>query len=196
MINYQEVYDEIRNTAHYKAGIKYGKPRKGHQEGTIQAHIKELEENLRTLTVLGKIPTQEYAWKLKILIHTHDTFKAEAKKDSAINDPESHASLARMFLSQHCVDQDLLSIVQYHDLGYSVYKKFKATGRVDEMKLMSGLQHIKDKNLFLLFVIIDSCTKSKGREGITWFIQQVNRLYPKVTITVSDILPGGDPNLF
>ena len=51
--------------------------------------------------------------KLRLLIHTHDTFKGEAKRGVAIRHPESHASLARDFLADFCDDGQLLTMVQF-----------------------------------------------------------------------------------
>jgi hypothetical protein len=71
-----------------------------------------IERNLESLR--PRLTEDEY-WKLKLLVHTHDTFKAEARAGVAITDPQSHASIARDFLSTYCSDGDLLMMVQYHD---------------------------------------------------------------------------------
>ncbi len=57
-----------------------------------------------------KLSEEEY-WKLKLLIHTRDTFKGESQPGVSITDPRSHASLARAFLTTHCDDADLLAMV-------------------------------------------------------------------------------------
>jgi hypothetical protein len=134
--------------------------------------------------------TGDTYWKLLVLIHTHDTFKAEAKKDSPIIDPRSHASLAKAYLAQYTNDSDMLNILQYHDLGYAIYKKFKVKGTVDKDRLNAGINSIQDLNLYLLFCIIDACTPSKGREMIKWFLDYVNGVHPEVVINSSHILEG------
>ncbi len=48
------------------------------------AHIAEIEPNLETLR--PKISDDDY-WKLKLLIRTHDSFKAETQADVPICDP-------------------------------------------------------------------------------------------------------------
>jgi hypothetical protein len=187
--NYLEIFQRITADARYKLNIEYGKPRRGHAEGTIKAHIADLEANLRAIDGKWRVSDDE-RWKLMILIHVHDSFKAVAKHGSAILDPKSHASLARAFLAEFLDDPDLLNIVQYHDLGYAVYRKFQQTGKLDEAKLMQGLDAVEDKDLLLLFSIIDSCTPSKGREMIRWFVDQVNIRFPKTTVHESIILDG------
>jgi len=188
--HYEWVLDQIMKSDRYKKNILYGKPRRGHSEGTVEAHIKELEQNLSIMCRKSIVINQHEYMKLRILIHVHDSFKMEAKRNSAILDPESHASLAKKFLSLYTLDEDLLNIVQYHDLGYAVYRKFKEKGKLDQERLRSGIDKIKDKNLFLKFAIIDACTPSKGREMITWFIKEVNSMYPGLLVGEKDILPG------
>lgn len=189
MTNYQKLCDQIRNDERYKRNVMYGKPRPGHAEGTVAAHIADLETNLKTLSALGRVSDECY-WKLMVLIHVHDSFKAEATRNAPILDPQSHSSLAREYLKQLCDDEDLINIVQYHDIGYAIFKNYKEHGWIDEMRLLSAMQYIRDKNLFLMFAIIDACTPSKGREGITWLVETVGKLYQGITVTVHDILPG------
>lgn len=180
-----QIYLKIIASPFYKEGIKYGKPRRGHAEGTVEAHIAELNDNLERLEL-----ESGYYWKLKVLIAVHDTFKGVAKRDAAIMDPQSHASLAKDFLEEFTDDFDMLQIAQYHDLGYAVYLNFKKTGEVNEKRMRAALDPITDIDLFLWFAIIDACTASKGREMITWLVQWVNHHYPQSTVTVKDILPG------
>jgi len=109
MINYLTTFEAIIADSRYLANLDWGKPRSGHPEGTVRAHIAEIEPNLDSLR--SKLTDEDY-WKLKLLIHTHDSFKAESEPGVAITDPKSHASLARAFLATHCDDADLLAMVQ------------------------------------------------------------------------------------
>lgn len=190
-MNMKAIYEKIISDPRYKRNVLYGKPRRGHAEGTVEAHIKELENNLHTLDGMDLISEENY-WKLEVLIHVHDSFKAESARDVSILDPNSHSTLARNYLATLTDDKDLLNIVQYHDLGYAVYRKFKATGRFDEGRMATALAMIDDYDLFLLFAIIDSCTESKGREMITWFVKFVSERYV-TKIDVEDILPAKEP---
>jgi hypothetical protein len=183
----EQILRKIQQNPRYQANIKYGKPRRGHSEGTVEAHIQQLEENLEKLKYL--VTDQDYQ-KLKILIHVHDSFKAESKKNASIEDPMSHASLAASFLSNYIDDQDMRNMIQYHDLGYALYRNFKTTGRLNVIRLEEGLGKIHNKDLYLLFCIIDSCTPSKGREMITWWVEQVKLRFPEVWVTKEHILPG------
>jgi hypothetical protein len=195
----EQIYQQILYDPRYQRNILYGKPRPGHAEGTIQAHIAELEQNLEELVKLSKVSPSNY-WPLKVLIHVHDTFKGEAvqlkKQNCPIEDPQSHASLARAYLSKYVSNETLLNIVQYHDLGYAVYRNYKEKGRLNLERLKKGLDKVDDLDLYLLFCIIDACTVSKlamnggnGNEVIRWLIKTVNELYPgKSIITEADVL--------
>src|SRR5690349_7393597 len=108
----KELLAQIMADERYLGNIEYGEPRSGHPEGKVKHHIRELENNLEKLSVHDI--TEEQYWRLKFLIHVHDTFKREAKKDSAITDAQSHSSLAREYASNFTGDADLLNMIQYH----------------------------------------------------------------------------------
>lgn len=169
-------------------------PSRGHAEGTVANHIVQLEENLTLLRHNGRITGEQYD-RLRILIHVHDTFKAEAVKNSPIEDPTSHASLAKAFLNEFTGDQDLLNIIQFHDVGYAVYLNYKRHGRINTERLQKSLGCIQDLNLFLFFAIIDSCTPSKGRQMITWLVNYVRENFEGIYVTplIIEEMPAADP---
>src|ERR1044071_3101044 len=96
----------------YLRNIEYGEPRAGHPEGKVRYHLADLEANLEKLA--PRISAEQY-WKLKFLIHVHDTFKAEAVPNARIESPHSHASLARKFAAEFTEEADLLNMLQFHD---------------------------------------------------------------------------------
>lgn len=155
----KDIIEKIIADARYQSNIEYGEPRSGHPEGKVKYHIAELEENLERLASHG-ISEEQY-WKLKILIHVHDTFKAESIPDSPILDPNSHASLAKKFASEFIEDEDLLNMIQFHDVNFALWKQFAATGAYDVQRFKNLLETIQDWDLFLMFIIIDGITKGK-----------------------------------
>jgi hypothetical protein len=170
MLHYQEIFDAITSDARYQRNLDWGKARPGHPEGTVRAHIAELEHNLDELR--SKVSETDY-WRLKVLVHTHDTFKADAQAGAPIASPNSHASLARAFLAEFCDDADMLAMVQYHDEPYALWRQFKVKGRLNEERLSALLSSIRDWNLFLAFNIVDGCTEGKQREPLRWLFRQV-----------------------
>ena len=170
MIDYQSAFASITSDARYLANLDWGKPRRGHPEATVRAHIAELEANLEALR--PKLSKSDF-WKLRLLIHTHDTFKADATPGVAITDPRSHASLARAFLAEFCDDADLLAMVQYHDEPFALYRQVEAKGRFNSERLDALIAAIEDWNLFLAFNLIDGCTAGKSREPLRWLFRAV-----------------------
>jgi hypothetical protein len=163
MRDYKEIFDTMTRDSRYRRNLDWGEVRPGHPEGTIRAHIAELERNLEQLR--AKLSETDY-WPLKLLIHTHDTFKGEARRGAPIAAPDSHASLARAFLAEFCDDADMLAMVQYHDEPFALWRQFKLKGRLNEERLAALLSSIRDWNLFLAFNIVDGCTQGKQRDSL------------------------------
>src|SRR5215813_2726777 len=109
MTHYTQIFYAITNDPRYLRNLDWGEARPGHPEGTIRAHIAEVEHNLEA--VRHKLSETDY-WRLRVLIHVHDTFKPEATRGVPITAPNSHASLARAFLADFCADADMLAMVQ------------------------------------------------------------------------------------
>jgi len=182
-MNYELVFQKIIADPRYAEGITYGKPRKGHQEGVVRAHLAELDSNLRRIWDMLAF---DELWKLSILIHTHDTFKKWSARDVPIDQLNSHASLARNFLAEFLTEgnpehQDLLAMVQWHDENFALWKQMKKTGDYDHERLLKRVvEGIHDIELFLMFTLIDGHTQSKMAladqekpEKIRWFYEQV-----------------------
>jgi hypothetical protein len=167
----KHILDKIIADSRYQKNIEYGEPRPGHPEGKIKFHIEELEENLERLASRG-ISEEQY-WKLKLLIHVHDTFKSEAIPNTRILSPNSHASLARKFAAEFTDDEDLLNMIQFHDVNYALWLQFERTGAYDVQRFEELLETIQDWDVFLMFLVIDGSTKGKDRSKLTWFFREV-----------------------
>jgi len=181
----KEIIEKIVADPRYQKNIEYGEPRSGHPEGKVKYHIAELEENLEKMASRGV--SEQHYWKLKFLIHVHDTFKSEAIPDSPILSPNSHASLASRFASEFIDDDDLLNMIQLHDVNYALWLQFDRTGSYDLQRFESLLETIQDWDLFLMFLIIDGNTKGKDPRKTGWFINEV-RKYKSTVIDESWLL--------
>lgn len=170
MRDYKQVLEEICRDERYQRNLDWGKPRKGHPEGTIRAHIEQLEQNLEAMK--DQLSGDEY-WKLKILIHVHDIFKPDAKKGVGIQDPESHASLAAAFLSEYCDDEQLITIAHLHDEPYALWRKLKYRGRFRKERFDALCERISDWDLFLTFLMIDGNVAGKSQDPLIWFFTEV-----------------------
>jgi hypothetical protein len=177
MMKFQDIFDRLRKDPRYVEGITYGKPRKGHDEGTVDRHITELCANL--LKIQPMLTEEEY-WKLLIVIHVHDTFKLAGKrmtggKQVSLRDPRCHPLQARAFLAEFTDDPALLAIVQWHDEGHALWKQTQTSGAFSKPRLLEMLQQVTpDVELFLLFTVIDGYTVSKLKDrSPKWFLDTV-----------------------
>ncbi len=185
----QDILQRVVSDPRYRKNIEFGEPRSGHPEGKVKFHIAELESNLEKLA--ARISERQY-WKLKFLIHVHDTFKAEAVPDSPIESPNSHASLAREFASEFTDDKDLLNMIQYHDVNFALWKQYAARGSYDLPRFFTLLEIIIDWDLFLIFLILDGSTQGKDRSKVIWFISEV-RKYRKTVVDESWAITSVNP---
>lgn len=194
-MSWKDILEVIKNDARYKAGILYGQPRKGHDEGSVENHIKELEQNLSCVetyvsqnesVLRPKYFSREEYWKLLVLIHAHDTFKGAGKKLTnhehvSLLDPRSHASLAKAFLAEFTDDASMLAILQFHDEGHALRQRWDAKGLLNVERLNRSLDQVPDLPLFLIFTVIDGFTVSKMKDrDPRWFLRVVRDSYVKV----------------
>lgn len=170
MENYEQILKQIQSDDTYQTNLDWGQPRAGHPEGSIRQHIRDLDSNLDLLK--PRLSDDEY-WKLRILIHTHDTFKPDAQAGVAIINPKSHASLAREFLGNYTDDEELLMTVQYHDEPFAQWRKYRYGGDHSD-RLQQLLDTITNWDLFLVFLIVDGCTSGKSTEPLEWFFGEVD----------------------
>lgn len=169
----KETLQKVIADPRYQRNIEFGEPRSGHPEGKVKYHIAELEQNLEKLAGRG-ISEVQY-WKLKFLIHVHDTFKADAIPDLPTLSPGGHASLAKKFAAEFLNDRDLLNMIQFHDVNYALWLQFERTGSYDLRRFQDLLDTIRDWDLFLMFLIIDGSTKGKERSKLIWFLREVQK---------------------
>jgi len=171
MNTYEIIYHQIIEDSAYMANLDWGQSRPGHPEGTVRAHVEELEGNLDRLK--PHIPEDQF-WKLRVILHTHDSFKAEAERGVPITHPMSHASLACQFLSKYTQEGDILNMVQYHDEPFALWRQFKQKGSFNTDRLEALVSTINDWDLFLLFQLIDGLTDGKDAEPLTWLFEEVS----------------------
>lgn len=169
-MNYIAILENIIQSPAYRSRLDWGKPRKGHPEATVRAHIQELEKNLDVLT---PFISEEGVQKNRILIHVHDTFKKDAKKGVPIEDPRSHASLAADFLAQFCQEKSMLNMVQYHDEPYALYRQERQKGIYSSSRLSKLLEQEIEWPVFLPFLLVDGFTDGKSKEPLFWCIENL-----------------------
>lgn len=97
------------------------------------------------------------------------------KKNTPALYPYNHATLAKEYASEFTNDADLLNTIQYHDENYKLWKEYLQTGQYSSDRFQNLLETIKNWDLFLMFIIIDGCTKGKDYAKLGWFINEVKK---------------------
>lgn len=162
----QEILEKIKNDPELKQLLEKGTPRPGHPEGKYKLHAEEVLRNIEKMNL-----TEDDRLKLEILAWVHDAFKSRAKA-GAIEDPQSHGSLASAYLSKFTNDQELLNIAKYHDYPHSLYKRSLAGKNVD-VKVKDFLDKFKSTDLLIAFNKADAKTGDKEQDSLNWWLNKI-----------------------
>lgn len=153
--------------AEFRRGLVWGVPRYGHPEGTIWAHIIEVNENI------GRLPIdEETRATLRIICWVHDTFKHIEDKSSPRDWTKHHGVYARNFLARYLDDELLLNVVELHDEAYYCWRLEHLYNRLGEGE--ARLQELREKvgeywQLYYLFFKCDTSTGDKNPAPLVWF---------------------------
>ena len=152
------------------AGLAWGKPRKGHPEGTVGTHVADLLETIERDGYSEAIRSQ-----LRFIALVHDSFKYRVHEWLPKTGANHHATRARRFAERFTDDERLLATIQYHDGPYAIWRKMKRRGTLDERRFEHMLGDVPDPELFLRFIELDGSTEGKKPEPIRWFRGELER---------------------
>ena len=153
-----------------REGLAWGKPRSGHPEGSVGAHVADL---LGTVDRWGE--TGPRRAELRFLALVHDAMKYRVREWLPKVGENHHAMRARRFAERYAADERLLATIEQHDRPYSLWRKMKRTGRLDERGMERMLERIPDRDLFARFVELDGSTEGKNSEPVDWLKQELAR---------------------
>jgi len=151
-------------------GLAWGQPRRGHPEGSVGAHVADL---LRTIERWGE--TGKRREELRFLALVHDALKNRVQNWRPKTGENHHAMRARRFAERYVEDERLLSTIEQHDRPYSLWRRFRRTGRLDDHAISEMLKRIPDMDLFMRFVELDGSTEGKNHEPIHWLKARLGR---------------------
>jgi hypothetical protein len=148
-------------------GLQWGVPRYGHPEGTIWAHIIEVNANIDRLPVDADTRRQ-----LRIICWVHDTFKHIEHRGSPRDWTRHHGVYARKFLARYIDDPLLLNVVEYHDEAYYCWRLGHLYHRLEDSNIR--LETLKERvgeywQLYYLFFKCDTATGDKNPAPLQWF---------------------------
>lgn len=151
-------------------GWAWGKPRRGHPEGSVGAHVDDL---LRTIDDWGE--TGQRRAELRFLALLHDSLKFKVSAGRPKSGANHHAARARELAETLTDDERLLSVIQEHDRPYEIWRKLRRSGNLDEDAFSEMLARIPDLDLFRRFVELDGSTAGKNPEPVEWFRDELRR---------------------
>jgi hypothetical protein len=151
-------------------GLAWGKPRRGHPEGTVGAHVADLLETIDRWGETGKRREE-----LRFLSLVHDALKYRVKNLLPRTGENHHAMRARRFAERYTDDERLLATIEQHDRPYNIWRKTRAKGRQDDHALNAMIDRIPDLDLFVRFVELDGSTEGKSHEPVRWLKAELAR---------------------
>lgn len=169
-------------------GLAWGRPRKGHPEGSVGTHVGDLLAELDRQGVTGE--TRE---TLRFLALVHDSFKYRVRDWLPKTGSNHHAARARRFAQQHTDDERILATLELHDRPYNLWRKMRRKGRLDHRGFEHMMSRIPDPQLFLHFIELDGSTDGKHAEPIDWFHSELTRRLLIEPGAPPDARRGADP---
>jgi hypothetical protein len=151
-------------------GLRWGKPRKSHPEGPVGAHVADLLSRLEE----WEEPEPRRS-ELRFVTLVHDSLKHKVRSWLPKNGPNHHAMRARRLAERYTDDERLLATIELHDRPYSLWKKMRRRGALDEDAFEEMLARVPDPDLFLRFVELDGSTEGKDPEPIRWLHEELRR---------------------
>ena len=160
----------IGEDAELLRGLAWGRPRRGHPEGSVGAHVADLLEKLDEEGAAGPMRAE-----LRLVALVHDSFKYQVDQSRPRSGENHHAMLARRFAERYLDDERLLAVIEQHDRPYQLWRRLERTGRLQEDAFRRMMDHVPDPRLFLRFVELDGSTEGKNPEPIRWFADELRR---------------------
>jgi HD domain len=153
-----------------REGLAWGRPRSGHPEGSVGAHVADL---LGTIDRWGE--TGQRRAELRFLALLHDSMKCRVRDWLPKTGENHHAMRARRLAERYTTDERLLATIEHHDRPYALWRRLRRTGRMNEKRLDRMLEQIPDIDLFVRFVELDGSTVGKKAGPIEWLKEEVGR---------------------
>ena len=151
-------------------GLAWGAPRGGHPEGSVGSHVADLLERIDASEETG-----DRRAELRLLALLHDSLKYAVDQSRPRTGENHHAMRARRFADGYLDDERLLAAIELHDRPYSIWRKMRRKGTLDEDALEAMLARVPDHDLFMRFVEIDGSTEGKDPEPVEWFRRELER---------------------
>jgi hypothetical protein len=165
-----ELEQRLAETPEMHEGLAWGKPRPGHPEGTIGAHVSQLLRRLDDWGAEG-----EERARLRFIALVHDTCKRWVDQDRPKTGENHHAMRARRLAERFTDDEAVLAVIEQHDRPYQIWRRERRTGEPQDAAAERMLARVPDHALFLRFVELDTSTEAKDPGPIAWLRERIER---------------------
>lgn len=158
----------------WREGASWGRPRPGHPEGSVLAHIAEVLDNVERLATGG-----EELERLRLVALLHDTFKHRVDRRAPAVGENHHGMRARRFAERYVEDALTLNLIELHDEAHNAW----SMGVRDERRWPQAearAQRLIDRlgdgvESFVRFYQADNETGGKRQDGLAWFRERAAR---------------------
>ncbi len=151
------------------AGADWGMPRRGHPEGKVAYHIRDVLYNIDHLSQTVSLKEIK---KLRFIALVHDTFKHRVDMNAPRAGDNDHAVMARKFAEQYTDGQAILDIIENHDEAYLAWQEGTKSGNWDVAgeRLRQLMDRLGEQaRLYYLFFTCDNETGDKKQDCLRWF---------------------------
>ena len=163
-----ELERRIATEPEWRQGIEWGHARRGHPEGAVKHHVADVLANVER-----EATSPEERRRLRLAALVHDAFKNRAAEGSArVGSEGHHGSLAARFLARFVDDDDLLTVVRWHDEAFAAW--LGEVKRGDARRAEARASALVDRlgpalPLYLRFFRADNATEGKSPQAVEWF---------------------------
>lgn len=165
-----ETEKQIVSDPEFIVGANWGESRKGHPEGKVVYHIREV---LNNIDKYGSHNRSE----LRQIALIHDTFKHKVDETKHKTGENHHAMIARRFAEKFKLSEDVLDIIELHDEAYNAWGMGDRKGRWTEAEKRADnlLNRLTDQNFstYMTFYQCDNETGDKKQDNFIWFCEFV-----------------------
>ncbi len=179
-----ELEGRIAADSQWQEGVQWGKPRHGHPEGTVKAHIATVLNNVDRF--YAESPERH---DLRLIALVHDTFKHQVDADRSRTGENHHAMRARRFAEQYIKDEPVLEVIELHDEAYNAWQKGNRDGKWDRARERAAvlIERLGDTlSLYVAFYHCDNTTEGKQPDCLEWF-RQLCRAVPNAGEKNADV---------
>jgi hypothetical protein len=162
-----DVERRIAAEPEWQEGVEWGRPRRGHPEGSVKQHIADVLANVER-----EASSQEERRRLRLAALVHDSFKYRAPEASVpVGSPRHHGALAAKFLARFVDDRELVLVVYWHDEAFAAAQQWR---RANKGRAKQRVQALVERlgpalPLYAKFFRADNATGDKDQRSVEWF---------------------------